>query len=259
MAIKQSVCIPMVKPASIPLEEFIEKVAEMDYPAVEIWLRDSQFDILVALATKFGLSIASMIGHDASKGGLNDPASHDQIEVDLRASIDVAADAGIPGLICFSGKRREGLSEQEGIAHTVTGLRRLAPYAEKKGINLNLELLNSKVDHPGYQCDHTAWGRKVVEEVDSPRVKLLYDIYHMQIMEGDVIRTIRDTIGWIGHFHAAGVPGRHEIDETQELNYAAVARAISATPYDLYLGQEFSPLGDIYESLRRAYAICNQT
>jgi hydroxypyruvate isomerase len=248
----------MVKPAAMPLEEFLRKVSEIGYPAVEIWLRDQDFETLVSLSRKYHLTVASMIGHDLSKGGLNDPASHDQIEADLRASIDVAAQYGIPGLICFSGNRRTDLSDQQGIANTAAGLQRVAPYAEKKGVNLNLELLNSKVDHPGYQCDHTAWGREVVERVNSPRVKLLYDIYHMQIMEGDVIRTIRDNIGWIGHFHTAGVPGRHEIGVSQELNYTAIAQAIAATPYTLFMGQEFSPIGDAFEGLQQAYSICNQ-
>ena len=258
MSIKQSVCIPMVKPSSIPLEGFIANVAEMGFTAVEIWMRDADFDPLVSLARRHGLVVASMIGHDMSKGGLNDPTRHDLIEGMLRESIDVAAQDGIPGLICFSGNRRGRLSEQEGIDNCVAGLRRVAAYAEKKGVNLNLELLNSKVDHPGYQCDHTSWGREVVEQVGSPRVKLLYDIYHMQIMEGDIMRTIHDNIGSIGHFHTAGVPGRHEIDEAQELNYTAIAKTIAETSYDLYLGHEFSPLGDVYASLQRAYDTCNQ-
>ena len=121
------------------------------------------------------------------------------------------------GLICFSGDRRAGLTDLEGIEITAEGLRRVAPYAEKKGITLNLELLNSKVDHKGYQCDRTAWGVAVVNKVASPAVKLLYDIYHMQIMEGDIIRTIRENIGSIGHFHTAGNPGRNDMDDTQEL------------------------------------------
>jgi hydroxypyruvate isomerase len=134
----------------------------------------------------------------------------------------------------------------------------VAPYAEQKGVNLNLELLNSKVDHPGYQCDHTAWGVAVCERVNSPRVKLLYDIYHMQIMEGDVIRTIRDNIKWIGHFHTAGNPGRNDLNDTQELNYAGICRAIAATGYGLYVGHEFRPKGDPIAALHETFAICNQ-
>ena len=134
----------------------------------------------------------------------------------------------------------------------------MAPYAEQKDINLNLELLNSKIDHPGYQCDHTAWGVAVCERVDSPRVKLLYDIYHMQIMEGDVIRTIRENIRWIGHFHTAGNPGRNDMDDTQELNYAGICKGIADTGYDLYVGHEFKPKGDPVEALRQTFARCDQ-
>jgi hydroxypyruvate isomerase len=259
MQIKQSVCIPILKPAKMPLAEFIARVAEIGYPAVEIWNRDAEFDALVSLTHKHNLRIVSMIGHGMDIGGLNDPSKHEAIEAALKESIDIAAFHGIPGVICFSGNRREGLSDREGIENSIVGLRRMAPYAEKKGINLNFELLNSKVDHAGYQFDHMAWGKEVVERVDSPRVKLLYDIYHAQIMDGDIIRTIQKNIGWIGHFHTAGVPGRHEFNESQELNYAAIARAISATSYDLYLGHEFSPVGEVFSSLREAFEICNQS
>ena len=155
------------------------------------------------------------------------------IEAELRASIDVAAKHGIPGLICFSGNRQPFQTEIEAIEACADGFKRVAPYAEEKGINLNMELLNSKVDHPGYQCDHTAWGVAVCERVNSPRVKLLYDIYHMQIMEGDLIRTIRDNIEYIGHFHTGGNPGRNEIDDTQEIHYRAVMQAIAETGTDM--------------------------
>ena len=256
MRIKQSVCIPIIKPAAMPLEEFLEKVSQIGYTAVEIWNREPSFETLVKLSHKNHLVVSSMVGHDLGQGGLNDPACHDQIESLLRTSIDVAAENGVPGIICFSGNRRPGLDDAQGALNTAAGLRRIAPYAEKKGVNLNLELLNSKVDHPGYQCDHTAWGRAVVEQVHSPRVKLLYDIYHMQILEGDIIRTIRENIGWIGHFHTAGVPGRHELGSSQELNYAGIVQAIEGTAYDLYMGHEFSPTGDAIEGLRQAYNIC---
>jgi len=257
MHLKQSVCIPILKPSSTPLEEFIVRVAKIGFPAVEVWTRDIEFESLINLTQKYGLIIASMIGHGLSSGGLNDPSQHDSIVVALRESIDIAATCGIPGLICFSGNRYAGLSEQQGMNNTIIGLRRVASYAEKKGVNLNLELLNSKVDHLGYQCDRMSWGREVVEKVNSPRVKLLFDIYHMQIMEGDIIRTIRENIDWIGHFHTAGVPGRHEIDENQELNYSPIARAIAATQYDLYLGHEFAPLGDVYNGLEQAFHLCD--
>lgn len=258
MRIKQSVCYPMLKPEDMSLEDFFKEVSEIGYAAVELWYRGEDFEEVVELARRYGLAIASMCGHRSLSDGLNKRSNHDRIEEELRESIDIASRHGIPGLICFSGNRQPYQSELEAIEAVADGLRRVAPYAEEKGVNLNLELLNSKVDHPGYQCDHTAWGLAVCERVNSPRVKLLYDIYHMQIMEGDVIRTIRENIRWIGHFHTAGNPGRNEIDETQELNYSAVCRAIAETGYDLYVGHEFRPKGDLIEALRRAFEICDQ-
>jgi hydroxypyruvate isomerase len=170
----------------------------------------------------------------------------------------VAARVGIPGVICFSGNRRDGQTESDAVATAVLGLRRVVPHAEKHGVNLNLELLNSRYDHAGYQADRSAWGLAVCQQVRSSRVKLLYDIYHMQIMEGDVIRTLVEHIKWIGHFHTGGVPGRQDIDETQELNYGAICRAIAHTSYHLYVGHEFKPRYDVFASLRRAFAICDQ-
>lgn len=258
MRIKQSVCFPMVKPAEVPLADFVARVAEIGFPAIELWGRGEDFEDVVALARKHDLAIPIMSGHDGIASGLNDAAQHDRIEAELRASIDVAADVGIPGVICFSGNRREGVSRADAIATAVAGLRRIAPYAEAKGVNLNMELLNSKVDHPGYDCDHSAWGLEVCRRVDSPNVKLLFDIYHMQIMEGDVIRTIRDNIQWIGHFHTAGVPGRRDFDDTQELNYTGICRAIAESGYNLYVGHEFKPKGEVYAALQSAFEICDQ-
>ncbi len=258
MRIKQSVCYPIMKLGTMSLDELFEKSAAIGYPAVEMWGRPDNFEEVVASAHKHGLVVASMVGYNPRPFGLNARSNHDRIEAELRHSIDLAADNGIPGVICLSGNRLPYVSETEALDAVADGLRRVAPYAEKQGINLNLELLNSKVDHPGYQCDHTAWGAAVCERVSSPRVKLLYDIYHMQIMEGDVIRTIRDNIGRIGHFHTAGNPGRSDFDDTQELNYAGICRAIAATGYDLYVGHEFQPKGDLVEALRRAFQICDQ-
>ena len=258
MRIKQSVCYPMIKPQDISLDLFVPRVAEMGFDAIELWGRDETFEDVVALAREHGLTIATMGGHDSLAVGLNDRAQHDRIADELHASIDLAARAGIPGLICFSGNRREGVSESESLENTVIGLQRVAPYAEAKGVNVNLELLNSKVDHPGYECDSSAWGIEVCSQVNSPNVKLLYDIYHMQIMEGDVIRTLSRNIRWIGHFHTAGVPGRGDFDDTQELNYAGICRAIAESGYNYYVGHEFKPKGDVYESLRQAFEICDQ-
>ena len=252
--IRQSVCAPMFR--SLSLEKLCEAAARIGYQAVEFWGRDDKFDEQVATAKRHGLAVASFIGHSAT--ALNDRSHHDEIEKQLRASIDTACRHGVPGLICMSGNRQPGRSEAQAIQVTAEGLARVAPYAEQKGVNLNLEVLNSKVDHPGYDCDHTAWAVAVCEQVNSPRVKILYDIYHMQIMEGDIIRAIQDTIQWIGHFHTAGNPGRSDMDETQELNYAGICRAIAATEYDLYVGHEFAPKGDPVEALRQAFALCDR-
>jgi hydroxypyruvate isomerase len=159
----------------------------------------------------------------------------------------------IPILICFSGNRA-GLDDETGAAQTADGLRRVAAAAEHAGVTLALELLNSRVNHPDYQCDRTAWGVKVCELVDSPAVKLLYDVYHMQVMEGDLIRTIQCHHPHIGHYHVAGNPGRHEPDDSQEIGYSAVYRAIRATGYTGFVGMEFTPRGDPVAALRAAFA-----
>ena len=258
MRIKQSICFPLFKPPAMNLGELFKHTAEVGYAAIELWHRDENLEEIVALAKRHNLAVASMSGHYSLPDGLNKRSNHERIEDELKTSIDVAAKQGIPGLICFSGNRQPHTSEIEAIEAVADGLRRVAPYAEAKGINLNLELLNSKVDHPGYQCDHTAWGVGVCERVNSPRVKLLYDIYHMQIMEGDVIRTIRDNIKWIGHFHTAGNPNRLDLDDDQELNYIGICRAIARTGYALYVGHEFSLKGDPIQALRDTFAICNQ-
>jgi len=259
MRIKQSVCLPMMMPKETPLDAFLTEVSGMGFPAVEIWQREDDFDAIVECAHAHHLEVVSMVGHQSIARGLNDAGQHARIEDELRESIAIAARHHIGGLICFSGNVREDQSD-ENARHTVAeGLRRIAPFAEENGINLNLELLNSKIDHTGYQCDRTTWGVSVCKLVNSPRVKLLYDIYHMQIMEGDIIRTITENIQWIGHFHTAGVPGRFDIDETQELNYAAICSAIAATGYADYVGHEFQPRNaSVFSSLKRAFEICDQ-
>ena len=256
MRIKQSVCYPLAGMTN--LEELFPKLAEIGFVGVDTFWAEEDFDDLAALAKANGLAIASMCGHQGLDVGLNRPEEHDRIEQEICVSIDQAARHGIPGIICFSGNRWEGQSDEEGIEVIAAGLKRVAPYAEKKGVNLNMELLNSKIDHAGYQNDHTAFGVAVCEKVGSPRVKLLYDIYHMQIMEGDVIRSIRDNIQWIGHFHTAGVPDRHDMDDEQELNYVAIARAIAATGYENYVAHEFIPKGDKIAAFAQAFEICDQ-
>jgi hydroxypyruvate isomerase len=202
-----------------------------------------------------GFTIATIAGHNSLADGLNKKSNHARIADELRANLEVAKKYEIPNLICFSGNR-EGISEEEGAANTAEGLRLVAKDAEAAGVNLIIELLNSRVDHPDYQCDRTPWGVGVVQAVNSPRVKLLYDIYHMQIMEGDLIRTIRDNIQHIAHFHTAGNPGRKDLDDEQEIFYPAVARAIHETEYSGWVGHEFSPKGDSVEALRQAYNAC---
>lgn len=202
-----------------------------------------------------GLKIITHGGHGTIENGINDPRQHSRIEDELKANIDKAVQYEIPILICFSGNRR-GRPDEEGIEHTVACLKRVAPYAEQKGVTLAMEILNSKVDHRDYMFDRMSWGLRVVELVNSPRVKILYDIYHAQIMEGDIIRTIRMHHDKIAHYHTAGNPGRNDIDESQELNYPAIMRAIKETGYTGYIGQEFIPKGEPLSALRRAYEIC---
>jgi hydroxypyruvate isomerase len=210
------------------------------------------------LLKKFGLipTMAPSAGHSLANG-INDPANHEKAEAATRQLIDEAAAAGAPNVIVLSGNRR-GMSDEQGAANCAAFLNKIKAQAEDKGVTICLELLNSKVNHPDYQCDHTAWGVDVMKRVNSPRVKLLYDIYHMQIMEGDIIRTIRDNIQYIGHFHTAGNPGRNEIDlSNQELNYRAIAQAIVDTGYTGYLAHEYGPRRDPLTSLAEAIRICD--
>jgi hydroxypyruvate isomerase len=202
------------------------------------------------------MKIAAIIGHGTLTDGLNRKENHARIKEELLKNIEQAAEYDIPNLICFSGNRR-GLSDEEGIENTAEGLAQVAKVAERKGITLCLELLNSKVDHPDYQCDHTWWGAEVCRRVNSPAVKLLYDIYHMQIMEGNLIHTICENISYIGHFHTAGNPGRRDLDTEQEIYYPAVMRAIKETGYTGYVGHEFIPKGDPYEAIRIAFRTCD--
>jgi hydroxypyruvate isomerase len=187
--------------------------------------------------------------------GFNRVENHAWLIPAYQRAIPLAAAAGVPNVICFSGSRN-GQSDDEGHAVCARGLTPLLPIAERHGVTLCMELLNSKVDHPDYQCDHTAWGVALAKQLNSERFKLLYDIYHMQIMEGDVIRTIRDNHQYIGHFHTGGVPGRHEIDDSQELNYRAIMRAIGDTGFKGYVAQEFVPTRDPRTSLAEAVEIC---
>jgi len=255
--LKQSFCIPCFWKSDKPgdVRAVLEHAASVGFPAFEFWSRDTvPFDLMCEIANDLGLVIASMCGHGTLTDGLNKEENHPRIRDELLASIELARTHQIPNLICFSGNR-EGRDDDESIGVVAEGLAQVAGEAEAAGIMLNIELLNSKVDHPGYQCDHTAWGVEVCKQVGSPNVKLLYDIYHMQIMEGDLCRTITENVDYIGHFHTAGNPGRKDMDETQEIYYPAVVRAINDTGYDRYVGHEFTPKGDKFEGLDTAFRL----
>lgn len=231
-------------------DELARTVAKIGYAGVELIAQEHW-----PLVQDHGLEIVAVNGHRSIEEGLNRREHHERIEREILANLDLATRWGIANLIVFSGNRR-GLDDAAGAEITAEGLRRVARAAEEAGVTLVLELLNSKVNHPDYQCDHTAWGRQVCDLVGSPRVKLLYDIYHMQIMEGDIIRTIQHSHSYIGHYHTGGNPGRNEIGEQQELHYGAIMSAIQATGFSGYVGQEFIPAGDAATALQEAFAIC---
>jgi hydroxypyruvate isomerase len=247
--IKQSVCRACYK--KIPLGKLAEEAKRIGIRSIEL-LTPEEYTQL----KQSGLTCAMLKGACTIPDCFNQTKNHEQLEKRLREYIDFAADNKLPNVICFSGNRR-GMSDEEGLENCAIGLKRIVGFAEKKNVTLCMELLNSKVNHKDYMCDHTAWGIRLAKKVGSLRFKLLYDIYHMQIMEGDVIRTIQDNKDYLAHFHTAGVPGRHEIDETQELNYAAIARAILATGFDGYLAHEFNPVRDPMASLEQAFQICD--
>jgi hydroxypyruvate isomerase len=236
----------------IPLEQLCEYSAHIGLKAVDL-LEVSEWEI----PRRYGL-ICSMgyAGGGDIPHALNRVENHAKIEENFRKNIPLAAKAGVPNVITFSGNR-DGLSDSEGAKNTIAGLNKLKKIGEDNGVNICIELLNSKVDHHDYMCDHSAWGIEVVSAVNSPRVKLLYDIYHMQIMEGDLVRTIQKNIQWMGHFHTGGVPGRHELDGTQEVQWDGVMRGIVASGYKGYVAHEFVPKRDPLTSLREAADLCD--
>jgi len=236
----------------IPLPEFCRACADMGLTAIDL-LEEPEW----AVVRQYGL-ICSMAyaGGGTIPDGLNVKANHDAIVRHFEETIPRAAAQRVPNVITFFGNRR-GMSDADAIANCIEGLNRVKKIAEDNGVTICVELLNSKVNHADYQGDHTAFGVEVVKAVNSPRVKLLYDIYHMQIMEGDVIRTIQDNRAHIAHFHTGGVPGRHELDDTQELNWKAVCKAIVAMGYTGYVAHEFVPTRDPLTSLREAVALCD--
>lgn len=226
---------------------FLKAVAEIGFQGVEM-LPEEHW----AQARDLGLDLVTIIGHGTIDGGLNRKENHTRIADELHRSIETAREWNIPHLIVFSGNR-DGVDDEQGLEACAEGLSLIAGEAERNGVNLCMELLNSKVDHPGYQYDHTAWGRRLCEMVNSPNVKLLYDIYHMQIMEGDIIRTLRDNMDHIAHIHTAGNPGRQDLDDEQEINYVAVAKALADMGYRGFVGHEFSPKKDWRAALEQAF------
>lgn len=230
--------------------ELLQAAARIGYGGVELIGPE-----LWPMARDVGLAIVSIVGHTSIQDGMNRPENAVRIEQELRANIEQAASFGIPNLICFSGNRG-GLSDAAGLDNCAKLLERVAPIAEQAGVSLIMELLNSKVNHPDYQCDHTGWGTTLCQRVDSPSIKLLYDIYHMQIMEGDIIRTIGQHHTHIAHYHTAGNPGRGLIGPAQELNYPAIIRAIAQTGYTGFIGHEFIATGDPVQELQAAYDLC---
>ena len=237
--------------SSLSLDELCRAAAGMGLAAIDLVAPED-----APTLKKYGLVPAMILpGGGTIPDGLNRRENHALIEDELRRRIPLAAAVGAPNIITFSGNRR-GLGDEQGLETCAIGLNRVKRIGEDHGVTICLELLNSKVDHKDYQCDHTAWGVELVKRVNSPRVKLLYDIYHMQIMEGDILRTIRDNIQYIAHFHTGGVPGRHELDDTQELNWRTVARAIADLGFSGYVEHEFVPSHDPLVSLRQAVELC---
>jgi hydroxypyruvate isomerase len=237
---------------ALSLDELCRAAAEMGLAAIDLVAPED-----APTLKKYGLVPAMILpGGGDIPDGLNRLENHARIEDELRRRIPQAAAVGAPNIITFSGNRR-GLPDEQGLANCAIGLNRVKRIAEDHGVTICIELLNSKVDHKDYQCDHTAWGVELMKRVDSPRVKLLYDIYHMQIMEGDILRTIRENIRYIAHFHTGGVPGRHELDDTQELNWRTVARAIADLGFSGYFAHEFVPVHDPLTSLRHAVELCS--
>lgn len=240
----------------LSISELCQVANELGFSAIDLvgpedWPTLKQYGIHSSMCNGAELNLTD---------GWGDKQFHAALIERYHRHIDLVADAGYTNLICFSGNKR-GIDPQVGLDNAVQGLQQILPHAEKRGVVLQMELFNSKVDHPDYFADNSAWGIALCKRLGSANFKLLYDIYHMQISEGDIIRTITDNHQYFGHYHTAGVPGRHEIDDSQELFYPAIARAILSTGFSGYLAQEFIPVAESrvakIESLKRAIQICD--
>jgi len=245
--LKQSVCKWCFPKISLP--EMAKQVASMGMVGIDL-LDPADFPTL----KEHGL-VCTMVQSHPLTDGLCDPKFHDLSLEKMNVAIEATSKEGWRNVICFSGNAR-GIDRETGMKNCVDALRKIVPVAEKAGVVLIMELLNSKVDHPDYMCDNSKWGVELVKRVGSDNFKLLYDIYHMQIMEGDVIRTIQDNHAYYGHYHTAGNPGRHELDDTQELFYPAIAKAIADTGFDGYFAHEFIPTRDPIAGLTDAVRQC---
>jgi hydroxypyruvate isomerase len=249
--IKHSVCYWTYN--FLPLDELCKTVKEIGFSAIDLvgpkdWSTLKKYDVYSSMCNGAEISLTE---------GWNDKQYHATLIKNYTEHIHLVAEAGYRNLICFSGNRR-GMSDEIGLRNCAEGLKQILSIAEKKGVILQMELLNSRIDHPDYMCDHSSWGIDLCRRLSSENFKLLYDIYHMQIDEGDVIRTIQNNHQHFGHYHTGGVPGRHEIDDSQELNYPAIMRAIKETGFNDYVAQEFLPLkDDKIGSLKEAIKICD--
>lgn len=248
--LKQSVCKWCYN--KIPLDEFCQQVKPLGLLSVEL-LGEAEWPIV----KQHGLTCAMANGPSGISDGWNEPKDHDKLVAESERLLPLVKEAGLPNMIVFSGNRR-GMDDTTGLKNCAKGLKRIMPLAENLGVTVCMELLNSKRNHKDYMCDHTPWGAALCQEIGSDRFKLLYDIYHMQIMEGDIIATIQENHQYIGHYHTGGVPGRNEIDETQELTYATICKAIVDTGFTGYLAQEFIPKReDPIASLAQGVRICD--
>lgn len=252
--IRQSVCRWTYSKFS--LDDLCIKAKQIGYQAIDL-IGPKEWNVL----KQHGMDSSMCNGAEISlTEGWNRPEYHNQLTKNYLEHIEYVHQAGYKNLICFSGNKK-GMDDETGLKNCVTGLKKILGEAEKKGVVIQMELFNSKVNHPDYMCDRSSWGIELCKRIDSPNFKLLYDIYHMQISEGDIIRTIQQSHTYFGHYHTAGVPGRHEIDDSQELYYPAIMRAIAATGYTGYVAQEFIPTSqdttDQLKVLEQAYKICS--
>lgn len=235
----------------VPFEQLCEAAAKMGIKGIDLLPPKSEYPTL----KKYGL-VCSLLNSHSLGNGISHKENHEKCLTQLRKSIDVASDNGFPNVITFSGNSK-GMSDEEGLENSYIAMKQVIGYAEKKKITIVVEYLNSKVDHKGYMFDNMAWGVELCKKVGSENLKILYDIYHAQIMEGDIIRTIKKFHQYIGHYHTGGNPGRHEIDDTQELYYPAIMRAIVKSGYKGFVAHEFIPKRDPLTSLAQAVKLCD--